>query len=209
MKKGTQIQALAFLIVAGPSLLWAHETASRAEAMRWSWEPFVVFPILASTALYGIGRWRMRTRLRPLSSIWSLISFLAGIFALVIALDSPVHLLGGQLFWVHMTQHELLMLVVAPLLIVGRPLVPFLWSLPLSWRGSLGQLSKSRIWQRVWIAISSPAAAWIIHAAALWAWHAPRLFEAALHREAIHAAQHLCFLGSALLFWWTLIHGRH
>ena len=59
------------------------------------------------------------------------------------------------------------------------------------------------------MALSSTAAAWMIHAVVLWIWHAPSLFEAALHSEWIHAAQHLCFLASALLFWWTLIHGRH
>jgi len=70
-------------------------------------------------------------------------------------------------------------------------------------------MSKTKIWRGTWIAISSAGAAWVIHAVALWIWHAPSLFEAALHSEAIHAVQHLCFLGSALLFWWTLIHGRH
>ena len=57
--------------------------------------------------------------------------------------------------------------------------------------------------------ISSAAAAWMIHAVALWGWHVPFLFELALHSESVHAVQHLCFIGSALLFWWTLIHGRH
>ena len=73
----------------------------------------------------------------------------------------------------------------------------------------MARIPKSRAWTALWIPISSAAAAWIIHAVALWAWHAPTLFEAALHREWIHAVQHLCFLGSAVLFWWTLIHGRH
>ena len=49
----------------------------------------------------------------------------------------------------------------------------------------------------------------MIHAVALWGWHVPFLFELALHSESVHAVQHLCFIGSALLFWWTLIHGRH
>jgi cytochrome c oxidase assembly factor CtaG len=48
----------------------------------------------------------------------------------------------------------------------------------------------------------------MIHAAVLWGWHAPALFQATLHNEWVHAAQHISFLGSALLFWWALIHGR-
>jgi putative membrane protein len=43
---------------------------------------------------------------------------------------------------------------------------------------------------------------------ALWLWHAPGLFQAALKSEPIHVLQHLSFLVFDLLFWWTLIHGR-
>jgi cytochrome c oxidase assembly factor CtaG len=46
-----------------------------------------------------------------------------------------------------------------------------------------------------------------VHAIALWTWHIPLLFEAVQRNEAIHTAQHLSFLISALLFWWALIHG--
>jgi putative membrane protein len=55
--------------------------------------------------------------------------------------------------------------------------------------------------------LTNPLAAWAIHAAALWVWHAPQLFEATLRRDLVHTLQHVCFLGSALLFWWALIHG--
>jgi cytochrome c oxidase assembly factor CtaG len=156
-----------------------------------------------------IGTFRMQRRSSVRISFWPMLSFIAGITSLIIALDSPIHLLGEQLFWVHMTQHELLMLVAAPLLVMGRPLVPFLWALPRRLRERIGRISKSRAWTAIWISISSAATAWIIHAVALWGWHAPALFEAALHQEWIHAVQHICFLASALLFWWTLIHGRH
>jgi putative membrane protein len=189
--------------------LWAHESGSPKPAMRWSWEPWVVIPIVVTVFLYAAGRDQMRRRSASRLSPWPAISFAGGIAALVIALDSPVHTVGEQLFWVHMTQHELLMLVAAPLLVMAGPLVPFLWALPQRWRERLGRASKTKVWGATWIAISSAGAAWIIHAVALWVWHAPALFEAALHSEWIHAVQHLCFLGSALLFWWTLIHGRH
>jgi cytochrome c oxidase assembly factor CtaG len=64
-----------------------------------------------------------------------------------------------------------------------------------------GRVSRVRWLARVWDAITEPAGAWCIHFAALWAWHVPRFFEAALESEAIHVAQHACFLASALLFW--------
>ncbi|HJW99835.1 MAG TPA: cytochrome c oxidase assembly protein [Terriglobales bacterium] len=211
MRNAFSIRSLTVLLITcvWPLLLWGHEADSREAAMRWSWEPFVIIPILATVALYAAGQVRMWRRSGDGLRVWPIVSFAGGVAALVIALDSPVHLLGGQLFWVHMTQHELLMLVAAPLLVMAHPLVAFLWALPRHWREQLGRASKSRIWTGIWMAISSAAAAWIIHAVVLWLWHAPALFEAALHSEWIHASQHLCFLGSALLFWWTLVHGRH
>jgi cytochrome c oxidase assembly factor CtaG len=201
--------AVAAIVCLNSMQLWAHKSGAPKPEMRWSWEPWVVIPILVTVFLYTAGRIQMRRRSANRLSPWPAISFAGGIAALVIALDSPVHTLGEQLFWVHMTQHELLMLVAAPLLVMAGPLVPFLWALPQRWRERLGRASKTKVWSATWIAISSAGAAWIIHAIALWVWHAPALFEAALHREWIHAVQHICFLGSALLFWWTLIHGRH
>ena len=47
--------------------------------------------------------------------------------------------------------------------------------------------------------------AWLLHTAALWAWHAPPLYQAALDLPALHGIEHLSFLGTGLLFWWTVL----
>jgi putative membrane protein len=104
-----------------------------------------------------------------------------------------------------MTQHEILMLVSAPLLVLARPLVPFMWALPENWRNGVARVGRWRLFKRAWLLLSAPLTAWILHALALWLWHAPALFVAALESEAWHAAQHISFLGSALLFWWALL----
>jgi len=83
-----------------------------------------------------------------------------------------------------------------------------LWGMPMAWRRSLGQWSKRPAVQGTWRHITRPFVAWWIHAAAIWAWHAPRLFQATIENEWIHAAQHLSFLGSALLFWWSLFYAN-
>jgi cytochrome c oxidase assembly factor CtaG len=49
-----------------------------------------------------------------------------------------------------------------------------------------------------------PTFATILHAAALWVWHAPSLFDATVSNEFLHRLQHISFLGSALIFWWAL-----
>jgi cytochrome c oxidase assembly factor CtaG/cytochrome c2 len=107
-----------------------------------------------------------------------------------------------------MTQHELLMLVAAPLLVLSRPLVPLLHGLPAAWRGTVGRAGRARPVRATWRVATTPLVAWTLQAVVLWVWHAPALFQATLSSELVHAAQHVSFLGAALLFWWSLVHGR-
>ena len=175
-------------------------------ARAWSFEPLVIISLTITALLFIIGLYRLKRRsIRT----WEALCFAGGWLALFVALVSPVHAWGQVLFSAHMSQHEILMLVAAPLLVLGRPLIAFLWALPLSWSRSLGNLSKITWINSLWRALTIPLVAWLIHAIALWVWHIPALFDATLHSEAIHTVQHLAFLLSALLFWWALIHGRH
>jgi putative membrane protein len=180
---------------------------SGESAFSWTWPPYIIVPLIAIAILYAIGVSRMCRRTSQIRLI-PVVCFVAGWLSLVLALDSPMHELSEQLFWVHMTQHEVLVLVSAPLLVLGRPLVPFLWALPAPWRNAVGDVSKSRAFKRGWLWISAPVSAWLLHAAALWAWHAPALFTAAVENDFWHAAQHVSFLGTALLFWWALLEGH-
>src|SRR5207244_3778044 len=60
-----------------------------------------------------------------------------------------------------------------------------------------------------WRAIIDPIGAWTLHAVALWVWHAPVLFDAAVAHEGVHIAQHASFLATALLFWWSVLAPAH
>lgn len=171
-------------------------------ARAWSFEPLVVIGLVVSLSLFAVGfghLWRTR--------MWEGICFACGWFALFIALVSPLHAWGRVLFSAHMSQHEVLMLVAAPLLVLGRPLVVFLWAFPLKWSRHLGNIGKVGWVQWVWRFLTIPFVAWLVHAVALWVWHVPVLYEAVLQKEWVHTLQHLSFLLSALLFWWALIHG--
>jgi cytochrome c oxidase assembly factor CtaG len=108
-----------------------------------------------------------------------------------------------------MTQHEILMLVAAPLLVLGRPLVVLLWSLPADARQRVGKLVTGDGVAMAWRVTTAPLTTLLVHGLAVWVWHVPRLFDAALESEPIHALQHLCFFVSAALFWWAIIHGRY
>jgi len=108
-----------------------------------------------------------------------------------------------------MVQHELLMVVAAPLIAVGAPLVAFTWMLPFRSRRTVFDAARNRPLLALWTAVSAPATVWLLHAVALWVWHLPSLYEAALHDDVVHAAQHLSFFGTAALFWWGIAHGRY
>ena len=199
---------LSGLAVVAPSA-FAHDVGEVTRAASWSWDPYYTVPLALTAALYLIGFLRMRSRLPEGRSSWSPFAlFFLGWASLAIALNSPVHEIGEQLFWVHMTQHEILMLIAAPLLVLARPMVPFLWAIPRAWREALGSAAKAQPFSGVWGFLSGALTAWILHAIALWAWHAPPLFDATVHNQFIHALQHVSFLGTALLFWWALIHGH-
>ena len=120
-------------------------------------------------------------------------AFAAGWCTIAAALFSPLDHAAASSFGLHMVQHELLMIVAPPLLILGRPFTALAATLP---RAAL------RI--AAWPLRIPPIAAWVLHAAALWVWHVPRLFEAGLQSEAVHALQHASFFFSALLFWWAV-----
>jgi putative membrane protein len=177
----------------------------------WGRDPFIIAGLALTAWLYWRGSrrvWReasARGRERRRFEAWA---FIGGWLALFVALLSPLHPWGEVLFSAHMTQHEVLMLLAAPLLVLGRPLVPLLWALPARWRSTVGAIGKRRSVRAVWHTLTNPLVAWGVHAVALWVWHIPSLFQATLTSDFVHTLQHLSFLGSALLFWWALIHGR-
>lgn len=201
----SQVAAIGAVAALWATPAWSLETA-RALPNEWTWPPFVVISLLLTATLYGVGVTRMLRRSHDRKSfVRPVLWFALGWISLVIALDSPVHELGEQLFWVHMTQHEILMLISAPLLLLGRPMIAFLWALPTAWRDAPASIWRSRVFKKCWGVISAPLSAWLVSALALWIWHVPWLFDQTLHSDWIHAAQHTTFLVTALAFWWPLV----
>jgi len=200
------IRALPGLLIAGAAQ--AHDVAAPVTPqLSWSFEPWVVICLGLSALLYGVGLarlWRKsgegRARLRL--QAWC---FLVGWLSLVAALVSPLDAMGTRLFSAHMLQHEAMMIVAAPLLVLARPFALWMWGLPPGWRRPVGAAVRTGPVQTAWTLLTWPLFAWLFHAAVLWLWHAPLFFEAALHSNAIHTLQHVSFLGSALLFWWAVL----
>jgi putative membrane protein len=175
----------------------------------WELDPGVVLCLALSGYLYARGLRRLWAASRGAGvKRWEAASFWTGWGSLVIALLSPVHTLGGALFFVHMMQHEILMLIAAPLMVLGRPMPVFFAALPRGTSRDLARWSRSTRWRHLVSAVAHPMTAWFIHAVALWIWHIPALFSATLESDLVHTLQHASFFGSALLFWWSVMHSH-
>jgi cytochrome c oxidase assembly factor CtaG len=124
--------------------------------------------------------------------------FLAGIGTVAVALLSPLDAGAATRFSVHMVQHLLLTLVAAPLLVLARPVTLALQAASPATRG---RLLLPALRSRPLAALTAPPLAWCGFALVLWATHFSPLYQAALADPALHALEHLAYLGSALLFW--------
>jgi cytochrome c oxidase assembly factor CtaG len=178
-------------------------------ARAWEFDPLVVIGLVVTAFLYARGLRRMWRDGGSGSGVrgWEAWCYWGGWLAILIALVSPLHPWGRVLFAAHMTQHEVLMLIGAPLVVLGRPMLVYLKALPRGMAGDLARASNMPAWSSTWHAISNPFSAWLIHGVVLWVWHIPSWFQATLDNDFIHTLQHCSFLFSALLFWWAVTHG--
>jgi putative membrane protein len=197
---------LCFALALTPVMARAEDETPIGTMPGWTWPPEIIVPLILLALIYAAGTAKIwRREARRASSRLPALSFALGWLSLVIALDSPLHELGEQLFWVHMTQHEILMLISAPLIILGRPLLPLLWVLPERERRRILAWRRIRGVKSLWHMATAPITAWLLFAAALWIWHTPALYNATISNDWMHAAQHMSFLAASLLFWWSLI----
>lgn len=185
----------------------AHTAAATERAIglgSWSFDPPVILALLFA-ALYwwsnrrtvGPARTRSERRRRHLY-------FYAGIAVVLVALASPLDAYSEQLFWAHMTQHVLLLVLAPPLIVLARPWVRLWRVLPLRARQSLGRslarghLSRLR---RLGGFLGAPLPTFVLFCGVVLVWHIPALFDATLESEWLHALEHTLFFATALMFW--------
>ncbi|MCA1408745.1 cytochrome c oxidase assembly protein [Ensifer sp. IC3342] len=199
------IAVLVLSLVAGPTA--AHEARRHASVLVWSFDPWVVMLIVIAGLFYAIGSFRLwlRSRNSHRVTVRSGLLWWAGWLALAAALVSPLHFLGEHLFALHMIEHELVVAVSAPLLVLSRPVGVLLWGLPRKIRRLIRRGMKEKFVQVAWDWLTPATVATLLHGAAIWAWHAPLLYDATLTDMMIHRLQHLSFFMTALLFWWSMV----
>ena len=190
----------------------AHQAIAPSDlAGSWTFEPALLATLAVGTLVHWRGRARLGRRIAGPREKRRAVAFYTGLLVLAGALMSPLDALAHSLFSGHMAQHLLLMIVSAPLLVYGRPMATLVAGLPAAGRdmvrrsglrgpGLRGPNAQSRL-RGTAHALARPVVVWIIGTLALWAWHMPALYEAALAHEPVHVLEHASFLGAALLFW--------
>ena len=184
---------------------------TRALLLSWDLRPEILVPFFVLGALHFAGWLRLRRRSDGrFANGWRLASYTGGILVLALALLSPIAVLSGQLFSVHMVQHLLLMMVAPPLLLLANPFPTFLWALPTRMRIPVAAgfrrlavwLAGDSILSRSALKAAAPASAWALYVLIFFAWHDGNAYSLALRFGFVHGLEHFTFVGAALLFWW-------
>jgi cytochrome c oxidase assembly factor CtaG len=185
----------------------AHGNEPHGSGLPWTYDVWIVLPILIIGGLHAIGSLRLWRRSHNPGKLVlrSVLLFWTGLLSLFLALASPLHFMGEHLFTFHMIEHEIVMAVAAPLLVLARPIGILLWGLPSPIRRAFGQTLKSKPVRDAWDMLSRGSSATALHGLAIWAWHAPGLFDATVTNVAVHRLQHLSFFLTAIVFWWSVI----
>jgi putative membrane protein len=166
-----------------------------AVSYAWTFDPGPILAVGLAGAVY-VARWlRVRREDGPRGAgAWRLVSFLSGLALILVALVSPVDKLGDQLFFMHMTQHIVLLDLAPILCILGLTRVLL--------RPATRRIHRL---ERAAGFVAHPVFAIVLYAATIWIWHIPALYDAALRHPLVHVLEHLTFLSAGLLFWWHLL----
>lgn len=202
------MRVLLIVLIAFPAA--AHDGVDHGPTFNpWNALTAICLSVLAILYLTGLLRLRRTTGGRQTIRTWQSVAFFTGLASAAVALLSPLDRWSDILFSAHMAQHEVLMLLSAPLMVAGRPFIATMWGLSSRARESVAAALRHPPLVRAWERLTGPVTVLILHAVILWVWHVPFLFEAALRSEPVHVIQHLGFFLTAALFWWALIHGRY
>jgi cytochrome c oxidase assembly factor CtaG len=163
--------------------------------------------VLAVAYATGLRRIWANARTARLVGVGPAVAFACALLALLVALTSPLEDAATRELPVHMVQHLLLLAVAAPLLAVSAPVTVVLRALPAAVRRRVAPgVRRITRWQtspRGWLAWM--VAAFVLSTAALFLWHVPAVYDAAVRHPVVHVLEHTTFVATATLFWWMAL----
>lgn len=162
--------------------------------------------VLVALGLAYVRGWRRLAAARHPPPRWRLALYIVALVTVALALLGLDEAAESR-FSSHMIQHLLLVMVAAPLVLLGNPLPLVLWGLPRPLRGRIAAaaLRPATTVRRALVALSSLPVAGVLYVVTVWGWHLPALYDAAAEHELVHVVEHAMLLGTALLFWWPVI----
>jgi cytochrome c oxidase assembly factor CtaG len=180
--------------------------AYRAIFAEWSPPIVLTGTLIVCGAIYVRGWFAIR-KTRPVQfPEWRLGAFLLGLAIIWLAIASPLDGFADALLSAHMVEHLLLMSFAPPLLLLGYPVVPLLRGLPrVVTIHLLGPLIRMKMLRNLGHILITPLVAWLAMNLAFLGWHVPAAYDFALEHEHWHEFEHLCFLGTSILFWWPIL----
>lgn len=108
----------------------------------------------------------------------------------------PLDAWAAQSTAVHMVQHMLFMVIVAPLAALGHPLA--------QWGAAIGRAPRP-LMAGIAAAGRHPLSLGLVHGAIIWVWHVPALYLLALSDPWWHLVEHAAFIVSGWLFWGAVL----
>jgi putative copper resistance protein D len=167
----------------------------------WSFDVFIAVNLVAAAALYLWGTRHLQDPSLPWSRV-STACFVAGVASLAVAYLGPLPAWSHTFFWAHMASHLIVMMVAAPLLVLGSPV--YLWfraSSAATRRRIVVPVLRSRLAG----VLTNPVVTWVLFAGTLLLTHFTPFYNWALenHDADLFIEQPL-FLIVALLYYWPV-----
>ena len=169
----------------------------------WQWSPFslaVVVVLVALAYWYLRADWALALRGRRWPRPRTL-SFLAGLVAIDMALQSPVSTFTGSYFEAHIAQHLLLMAVAPPLLALGAPSTLLLQSSSRTVKTRWLSVLRSR----PFAIVSHPVVVWFGYFGIMFAFFLTSLINFAMEHMALMDAVNVAFLLGGCFYWWPMV----
>jgi cytochrome c oxidase assembly factor CtaG len=174
----------------------------QAVLTQWQAPPVVTGGVVAAAALYlwGVVRVARRHPVRPWPP-WRTAMFIAGLAVVVLALQSGLGSYDDVLFWDHMIQHLMLVMVAPPLLIAGQPITLLLHAS----RNPLHTWVKHVLRSPAVGLVTWPVFGFAAYAAAIVVLHLTAVANLTARNQVAHQAEHLLFLVVGYLFFLPVV----